>query len=137
MNGHEKSERRIVPKKAPNNGTTPEESGSAEGVEGSGRAKGNPLRSDMCRTQSRLGGMPSAVERIREAATRDKRLRFTALFHHICHVDNLRVAYQELSRSAAPGIDGETWRHYGQDLERNLQDLSSCLVRGADRAKAV
>src|SRR6266403_1458675 len=26
-------------------------------------------------------------------------------------------------KEAAPGADGETWRHYGEELERNLQDL--------------
>jgi RNA-directed DNA polymerase len=36
-----------------------------------------------------------------------------------------------------PGVDGETWRHYGEELERNLQDLSERLKRGAYRAKPV
>ncbi len=34
-------------------------------------------------------------------------------------------------------MDGETWRHYGEDLEANLQDLSARLKRGAYRAKPV
>ena len=34
-------------------------------------------------------------------------------------------------------MDGETWRHYGEELERNLQDLSERLKRGAYRAKPV
>ncbi len=116
MNGHEKSDRRIVPKKPPNNGTAAEESVSGEGVEGSGRAKGSPLRSDMRRMQSRGEGMPSALERIREAAKRHKRMRFTALFHHICHVDPLRVAYEQgpgvlrLGSTARPGsTTAGTW----------------------------
>src|SRR6266404_4317190 len=41
------------------------------------------------------------------------------------------------SRKAAPGVDGETWRHYGEQLEGNLQDLSDRLKRGAYRAKPV
>ena len=34
-------------------------------------------------------------------------------------------------------MDGETWRHYGEDLETNLQDLSERLKRGGYRAKPV
>jgi group II intron reverse transcriptase/maturase len=34
-------------------------------------------------------------------------------------------------------VDGETWRHYGERLEENLQDLSERLKRGAYRAKPV
>jgi group II intron reverse transcriptase/maturase len=42
-----------------------------------------------------------------------------------------------LRREAAPGVDGETWRHYGEALEENLQDLCGRLKRGAYRAKPV
>ena len=47
------------------------------------------------------------------------------------------LAYLSLKREAAPGVDGETWRHYGEDLEENLHDLSHRLKRGAYRAKPV
>jgi group II intron reverse transcriptase/maturase len=49
----------------------------------------------------------------------------------------LRAAYLALKRDAAAGVDGETWRHYGEGLEDNLQDLSARLQRGAYRAKPV
>jgi group II intron reverse transcriptase/maturase len=49
----------------------------------------------------------------------------------------LRQAYLGLKRDAAPGVDGETWRHYGEALEENLRDLSGRLKRGAYRAKPV
>jgi RNA-directed DNA polymerase len=42
-----------------------------------------------------------------------------------------------LQHDAAAGIDGETWQHYGETLEANLQDLSARLKRGAYRAKPV
>jgi group II intron reverse transcriptase/maturase len=42
-----------------------------------------------------------------------------------------------LKRGAAAGVDGETWLHYREDLEANLQDLSGRLQRGAYRAKPV
>ena len=81
--------------------------------------------------------MQSALERIRQAASRDKKLRFTGLWHHVYQVDRLREAYFSLKRGAAPGVDGETWRHYREDLEENLQDLSGRLKRGAYRARPV
>jgi len=57
--------------------------------------------------------------------------------HHIYNIETLRGAYLTLKREAAPGVDGETWRHYGERLESNLQDLSGRLKRGAYRAKPV
>ena len=64
-------------------------------------------------------------------------MRFTALLHHVYKVEMLRVAFFSLKREAAPGVDGQTWRHYGEALEENLQDLSDRLKRGAYRAKPV
>jgi group II intron reverse transcriptase/maturase len=81
--------------------------------------------------------LPNAMERIRQAASRDKRLRFTTLWHHVYNIEHLRKAYLSLKRNAAPGVDGETWRHYGEKLEENLRDLSGRLKRGAYRAKPV
>jgi retron-type reverse transcriptase len=57
--------------------------------------------------------------------------------HHIYHLSMLRAAYYGLKRDAAPGVDGETWRQYGEELESNLADLSGRLRRGAYRAKPV
>jgi hypothetical protein len=48
-----------------------------------------------------------------------KKKRFTALLHHVT-VDLLRTSYLKLKRDAAPGVDGTTWREYGQDLETKL-----------------
>ena len=81
--------------------------------------------------------LQSALERIRQAASRDKKLRFTGLWHHVYEVSRLRDAYYNLKRKAAPGVDGETWKHYGENLEENLQELSGRLRRGAYRAKPV
>jgi len=64
-------------------------------------------------------------------------LRFTALLHHIYNLETLRLSYFSLKKEAAPGVEGETWRHYGEQLEKNLQDLSGRLKRGAYRAKPV
>src|SRR4029453_13429886 len=130
MHGHRESDSPIVPAK-PSNEAEPE---AKEAAEERGLAKGNWLERNMFRTQSRQG-MPSALERIRQAARRDRRQRFTAVLHHVYEIERLRVAYFALRREAAPGIDGETWRQYGEDLQSNLEDLSERLRRGAYRAK--
>jgi group II intron reverse transcriptase/maturase len=105
-------------------------------VEGRGLAKGNSPERNAPRTQSRAGA-PSALERVRQAALKDRRQRFTALLHHVYDVERLRAAYLALKRGAAAGVDGVTWRHYGEELETNLRDLSERLKRGAYRAKPV
>ena len=131
-NGHGKSDRPEVPEKSPNNAGQP----AAEGMEGRGLAKGNLPQQNASRTPSRKD-TPSALERVRQAAKKDKKLRFTALLHHIYNLETLRMAYFRLKKEAAPGVDGETWQHYGEELEVNLQDLSERLKRGAYRAKPV
>ena len=132
MNEPRKSDGPVVPLKSPNKAGQL----AAEEVEGRGPAKGNPLKQNASRTQS-WQGAPSALERVRLAAARDRRMRFTALLHHICDLDTLRAAYRALKREAAAGVDGETWWHYGERLEQNLRDLADRLKRGAYRAKPV
>jgi RNA-directed DNA polymerase len=132
MNGQGKSDRPEVPEKSPNNAGQP----GAEGMEGRGLAKGNLPQQNASRTPRRTDA-PSAREQVRQAARGDKKLRFTALLHHIYNLETLRLAYFSLKREAAPGVDGETWRHYGETLEDNLRDLSERLKRGAYRAKPV
>jgi group II intron reverse transcriptase/maturase len=133
MNGPGKSDSAVVPGKPPNKAEEP----AAEGVEGRALAKGNLPEPTALRTPGRSGtpSAPSGLERVRQAARRDRKQRFTALLHHVYDVEQLRAAYRALPRDAAAGIDGETWRHYGEDLEANLQDLAGRLRRGAYRAK--
>ena len=132
MYGPWKSDSPIVPRKPPNKAGQP----AAEAVEGRGLTKGNPRQQNASRTQSRADA-PSALERVRQAAKRDKAVKFTALLHHIYDLNRLRAAYFALKRDAAPGVDGQTWQRYGEDLEGNLRDLSERLKRGAYRAKPV
>src|SRR5712692_1335399 len=116
----EKSDRPTVPAKSPNKTGQP----VAEEVEGRGLAKRNPRQSNTLRTQGRAS-VSNRLERVRQAAQRDRRMKFTALLHHIYALDMLREAYFDLQRDAAAGVDEETWQQYGQDLEGNLQDLSA------------
>src|SRR6202453_971279 len=117
-NGPGKSDRPDVPERSPRKAGQP----AAEGMEGRGLAKGNLPQQNASRTPSREDAL-SAMERVRQAASKDKKLRFTALLHHIYNPETLRKAYLRLKKEAAPGVDGETWRHYGEALEDNLQDL--------------
>ncbi|HEY7466606.1 MAG TPA: group II intron reverse transcriptase/maturase [Dehalococcoidia bacterium] len=105
-------------------------------MEGRRQAKGNAGPQNTSRAQDRQG-VPSAWDRIRQAAKTDKGRRFTTLLHHVYNIETLREAYFGLKRDAAPGVDGETWQTYGDHLEANLKDLSERLQRGAYRAKPV
>ena len=99
-NGPGKSDRPTVPGKSPNNARQP----AAEGMEGKGLAKGNLLEQNASRTPSRKDA-PSALERVRQAASRDRKQRFTALFHHIYDVERLRAAFRAIKKDAAAGVD--------------------------------
>jgi RNA-directed DNA polymerase len=132
MDERGQSDRPVVPGRPPNNAEEP----VAEVAEGRGLAEGNSPERNAPRTLSRAGVL-SALERVRQAAKRDRKQRFTALLHHVYDVEQLRTAYHALKRDAAAGIDGETWEHYGEALESNLQDLAERLQRGAYRAKPV
>jgi group II intron reverse transcriptase/maturase len=77
--------------------------------------------------------MSQALDRVRQAARRRKKERFTALLHHLSP-DLLRAAFFALKRDAAPGVDGLTWRTYEADLDRRIGDLHARVHRGAYRA---
>jgi RNA-directed DNA polymerase len=129
MNERGKSDSPVVPEKPPNNAGSP----AAEAVEGSGLAKGNTA--SKTRPGPRAGvSVTSALDRVRRVAQKDKGARFTALLHHV-DVDRLRAAYWALNPRAATGVDGVTWRTYGQDLEGNLRDLHARVHRGSYRPR--
>jgi RNA-directed DNA polymerase len=134
MNDCGKSDKSVVPEKQLNKSDT--EVLLAEAVEGRDLTKGKLLQQNMCQTQS-WESVPSPLLAIRKAAKADKKMRFTALFHHVYNVDSLRDAFFALKRRAAPGVDGETWQLYEEKLDENLIDLSDRLRRGGFRAKPV
>ena len=134
MNGRGKSDRPIRAGKPPNKGRGAPR--PAEGVEQRGLTDGNPRRQTRDRAQDRAS-LQQALERIRQAAEKDRELQFTTLWHHVYDPARLREVYFGLERKASAGVDGETWRSYGEDLEARLQDLSDRLRRGAYRAKPV
>ena len=129
MDDREKSDGPVVPGKLSNNA----QGGAAEAVEGRDLAEGNTT--SKTRPGHRAGlSAPSALDRVRRIAARDKDARFTALLHHV-DVDRLRAAYWALKPKAAPGVDGVTWTDYGQDLGGNLRDLHARVHRGSYRAR--
>ena len=134
MNGSRKSDSFVVPEKPSNNGSGAPQ--PAEGVEGRRLTKGNPGQQNRRRTQGR-GSLHNALDRIRQAARRDKQQRFTALWHHVHNGDRLEMAYKRLNRKGAAGVDRVTWQSYGEDLGERLEDLSGRLKRGAYRARPV
>src|SRR6516164_8479919 len=105
---------------------------AAESVEQRTGTKGNVRQQSTRRAQDRES-VSQALERIRQVARQRKEERFTSLTTHIS-VDLLRIAFLELKKDAAPGVDGLTWQTYAADLEQNLTDLHARVHRGAYRA---
>ena len=112
MNGGGESYSGVVPTKQPNKS----EQSPAEVVEGRPLTKENTQQPNLRRTPSRESG-PSGLERVREAARKDGKLKFTALLHHVS-IDLLRKSYHSLKKTGGAGsgwddvgrIWRETWR---------------------------
>jgi RNA-directed DNA polymerase len=128
MHGRGKSDSAVVAGKSANKA----ERLAAEPMERRAGAKGNVDQQTTYRAQNRES-VSQALERIRQATRQRKKERFTSLLHHI-NVGLLRLAFFELKRNAAPGVDGLTWQDYEADLELKLLDLHARVQRGAYRA---
>ena len=102
MHGHGKSDRPIVPQKAANNSDPSAGRSSAGQLDEWGLAKGNSIRHDRHRTQSR-DRLQNGLDRVRQAGVKDKDLQFTTLWHHVYDVARLREAYLSLKRASALG----------------------------------
>ena len=59
------------------------------------------------RTQDRVNAT-RGLQGVREAAQRDKGLRFTTLLHHV-NTKLLLDSFYLLKKQAAPGVDRVTW----------------------------
>ena len=129
MCADEESDEGIVPMKRSNNGGSP----LAEIVEGRASPEGNGGQATAVRTPSR-DIASSRLDAVRQAARQSKQVRFTALLHHIT-IELLKRCYLALKRDAAPGIDGVTWRTYGENLDEKLRDLHERIHRGSYRAR--
>lgn len=142
-NVHGKSDKRVVSTKELNKsseewgGMTTYQKELAEALERSRLAKGKSDKQTTPRVTATQDGVPNALDLVRKRAKSDKKVQFTNLMHHIYNIDRLRAAYFMTKKTAAAGVDGETWQHYGEKLEENLKALSDKLHRGGYRAKPV
>ena len=113
----------IVPKKSGNLRVTPWDS-----MEGRGAAEGKLAQRNVLRTQGRDGTLTN-LERVGQKAKQEKGVRFSNL---LCHIKAplLKQAYESLRKDAAPGVDGMSWREYGEGLDARLRDLQDRVHRG-------
>jgi RNA-directed DNA polymerase len=129
MHEPEKSDTVVVAVKPTNNA----ERSAAELVEPRTGTKGNANQQSTRRAQDRES-VSQALERVRLAARRGKKEKFTSLLHH-ADPEMLRASFYALKRDAAPGVDGMTWDTYEQDLDRRIEDLHTRVQSGAYRAQ--
>jgi RNA-directed DNA polymerase len=127
MNGHGQSDRFVVPANPPN------KAAAAEAGEERERAVGNTGR-ETRPGRSAGENVPSGLDRVRQAAVKDKDARFTALMHHVSY-HRLMLAFDGLKKDAAPGVDGMTWQEFDQDWQGNLRDLHERVQSGRYRAR--
>ena len=121
----EESDARIVPtcKKSANSWVTPEEL-----MEGRRVANGKLASRNALRAQDRQGAL-TFMERVGQRAKQKKGEQFNNLLSHV-KVPLLKEAYERLNKKAAVGVDGVTWREYGENLDARLRDLQDRVHRG-------
>jgi group II intron reverse transcriptase/maturase len=135
MHDSGQSDSHVVPEKPANKaaGENAHTHAGAESVEERRLAKGNTAS----RTRPGLGagpGVSAGLVRVREAASRERTQRFTALLHHVTP-ELLAETYRGLKPGAAAGVDGVTKAAYGENQEAHLQELHGRVHRGAYRAQ--
>jgi RNA-directed DNA polymerase len=128
MHGPEKSDSVVVAAKSTNKTEQP----VAEPVEPRTETKGNANQLSTRRAQDRES-VSQALERVRLAARREEKEKFTSLLHHV-DPEMLRTSFYALKRDAAPGVDGMTWDTYEQGLDRRIETLHARVQSGAYRA---
>jgi len=75
-------------------------------------------------------------QRIAELAKQNPTMAFTSLNHHL-DAAWLREAFHRTRKDGAPGVDGQTWAQYGENLEENLRSLVDRAKSGTYRAPPV
>ncbi len=69
-------------------------------------------------------------------AKRSPQMGFTSLAY-LMDIDWLRKAFYRTRKNGAPGVDGQTWAEYAENLEENLQSLMDRAKSGTYRAPPV
>jgi RNA-directed DNA polymerase len=89
----------------------------------------------MAKTSS-FESVSTKQQRIAELAKQNPTMAFTSLNHYL-DVAWLREAYHRTRKDGAPGVDGQTWAEYGENLEENLRSLLDRAKSGTYRAPPV
>jgi hypothetical protein len=135
VNGDGESYCGIVPTKQPNKS----EQSPAEVVEGRPKTKENTRQPNLGRSPSREN-RPSGLERVREAARKNGKLKFTALLHHV-GIDLLRVSYNSLKKTGGAGSGwddvGSVGRRPGGTVGRPTWTSQSRGISSATVAKSL
>ena len=105
----------------------------AEELEGRRRIKENARKEHTSRAQDREIAS-RGLQGVREAAQRDKGLRFTTLLHRV-NEKRLLDSFYLLKKQAAPGLDRLTWSEYEEGVEARTTDLHDRIHRGGYRAQ--
>jgi group II intron reverse transcriptase/maturase len=79
---------------------------------------------------------PTSLRGIANKAKADKRHRFRDLYRCL-NVDLLLDCWSDLNKDAASGVDGVTWRTYGENLHAHVESLVGRLKSKRYRAKLV
>lgn len=80
--------------------------------------------------------LPPNLQRVKHAAQRDRKTKFTALLHHV-DVVGLKRSFYRLKRNAAAGVDGETVASYEPELESKLVALHARVHTGSYRPQPI
>lgn len=137
MNGDGKSDGFIVPGKPANKAVQRsynDRQSAAELVEGRESTEGNSFQLPTTEIQGSDTLVSCGLERIRKAAGRDRRKRFTNL---MCHITEplLLHSYEHLNPRSVPGIDLVTWEAYGENVRARIADLKDRVHSGRYRAR--
>ena len=83
-----------------------------------------------------LDSVSTKQQRIAMLAKRSPQMGFTSLAY-LMDIDWLREAFCRTRKNGAPGVDGQTWAEYAENLEENLQSLLDRAKSGTYRAPPV
>jgi retron-type reverse transcriptase len=73
---------------------------------------------------------------VAERAKRDKCAIFDNLMHLI-NEESLNAGYQQLQKECAVGVDGTSWKEYGERLKENIKGLVGRVEKMSYRPHAV
>jgi group II intron reverse transcriptase/maturase len=77
--------------------------------------------------------MSTTLAKITLKAKTDPKLRFTSLAH-LLTPEYLKENWRQMNKAAAKGIDGETIKQFGNNLEERIEDIVAKLKSGNYRA---